>query len=248
MISAGLGVVRLRYVASTASTNADLLNDIAAANFPHEGEWLIADRQTAGRGRQGRAWADGAGNFMGSTAIRLLPTDPAPATLSLAAGLALFETVAPLVPPVAGARLKWPNDLLIGAAKVAGILLEGAGGWIVMGFGVNLASAPVLSDRATTSLSNFGPAPDRDLFAANLAQHLHQEVDRWRRFGLDPMLRRWAAAAHPVGTVLQVHPPGEAKVTGVFAGLNDDGSLRLRTRDGGVRTVTAGEVMLGPRE
>jgi BirA family biotin operon repressor/biotin-[acetyl-CoA-carboxylase] ligase len=247
MKSNGSGAVRPRNVASTASTNGDLLDDIAAGNPPFEGEWLIADRQTAGRGRRGRAWSDGAGNFMGSTTIRFLPTDPPPATLSLVAGLALFEAVAPLVPPLPGARLKWPNDLLIGGAKVAGILLERANEWIVMGFGVNLVSAPVLPDRATAALSSFGPAPDRDLFAANLAQHLAVELDRWRQYGLDPMLRRWTSAAHPVGTALQVHPPGEGQITGEFAGLTDDGSLRLRAQDGSVRTITAGDVTLGQR-
>lgn len=248
MRAIGPGAVRLHYVASTASTNSDLLRCIAEASPPHEGEWLIADRQTAGRGRQGRAWSDGAGNFMGSTAIRVLPTDPAPASLSLAAGLALFEAIAPLVPPLPGARLKWPNDLLVSEAKVAGILLERATDWIVMGFGVNLASAPALPERATTALSSFGPAPDRDLFAANLAQHLAQEIDRWRHYGLDPLLRRWTAAAHPVGTVLQVHPPGEESVAGAFAGLTDDGSLQLRVQDGTIRTITAGDVMLGLRD
>ena len=247
MKAIGPGAMRLRYVASTASTNGDLLRSIAEANPPFEGEWLIADRQTDGRGRQGRAWSDGAGNFMGSTAFRVLPTDPVPASLSLAAGLALFEAVAPLVPPLPGARLKWPNDLLVGKAKVAGILLERAGDWIVMGFGVNLASAPALPDRATTALASFGPTPDRDLFAANLAQHLAQEIDRWRQYGLDPLLRRWTAAAHPIGTVLQVHPPGEESVAGAFAGLTDDGSLLLRVQDGTVRAITAGDVMLGHR-
>ena len=245
MRSIGPGAVRLRYVDSTGSTNGDLLSDIAKAHHQLEGEWLIADRQTAGRGRQGRIWSDGAGNFMGSTAIRLLPTDPPPATLSLAAGLALFEAVSPLLPSLPAVRLKWPNDLLIGEAKVAGILLERARDWIVMGFGVNLASAPALADRATVAMSSFGPAPDRDLFAANLAQHVAQEIDRWRHYGLDPMLCRWTAAAHPVGTALQVHPPGEGRVEGTFAGLSEDGSLQLRARDGTLRTLTAGDVILG---
>ena len=241
-MSLAKGAARLRFVASTASTNADFLQSIAEGTPPMEGDWLIADRA-----RQGRSWCDGTGNFMGSTVIRLALGDPAPATLSLAAGLALMEAVSPLVSPLHVPRLKWPNDLLIGDAKVAGILLERAGDWIVMGFGVNLATAPRLPDRATTALSRFGPAPDRDTFASSLAYQVGAEINRWRTYRLDPVLRRWTASAHPVGTVLKVSPPGEPVIAGRFAGLAADGSLHLRLDDATVRTVTAGDVALAER-
>lgn len=239
---------RLRRIASTGSTNADLIGRIAGGDPPPDGEWLLADRQTTGRGRRGRVWFDGTGNFMGSTAIRLLPGDPPPASLSLVAGIALHETVAALLPPAAGAMLKWPNDLMVGAAKLAGILLEREADWIVVGIGVNLAAAPDLPDRPSTALSAFGPAPDRDMFAANLARQLDQEAQRWRSYGLEPLTRRWMAAAHPVGTPLAVHPPGESVLEGRFDGLAEDGSLLLRMIDGATRTVSAGDVMLARKD
>lgn len=231
-------------VPETGSTNADLAARIAARDALAEGDWLITDRQTAGRGRQGRAWFDGAGNFMGSTVVWPGQGDPPLGSLALVAALALLEAVSPLIPPPSSAVLKWPNDLLIGGAKLSGILLERAGDAVIVGIGVNLAQAPVIEGRATIALSEFGPAPDRDLFAASLARHFAAELERWRSFGLEPLLRRWQSAAHPIGTPLQVGEPGEEPFTGTFAGLASDGALQLRLADGTTRTIHAGEVRL----
>lgn len=231
-------------VPETGSTNADLAARIAARDALTEGDWLITDRQTAGRGRQGRAWFDGAGNFMGSTVVWPGQGDPPLGSLALVAALALLEAVSPLIPPPSSAVLKWPNDLLIGGAKLSGILLERAGDAVIVGIGVNLAQAPVIEGRATIALSEFGPAPDRDLFAASLARHFAAELERWRSFGLEPLLRRWQSAAHPIGTPLQVGEPGEEAFTGTFAGLASDGALQLRLADGTTRTIHAGEVRL----
>ena len=234
----------IRTVPETGSTNADLAARIAAHERVAEGEWLIADRQNAGRGRQGRAWFDGAGNFMGSTVVWPGQGDPPLGTLALVTGLALLEAVAPLIPPPNQAQLKWPNDLLIGAAKLSGILLERAGEAVIVGIGVNLAQAPAVEGRETIALSAFGPAPDRDLFAASLARHFDAELERWRSYGLEPLIRRWQAAAHPLGTPLAVGEPGETPLQGTFAGLASDGALQLRLADGTTRTIHAGEVRL----
>ncbi|MEQ1497181.1 MAG: biotin--[acetyl-CoA-carboxylase] ligase [Novosphingobium sp.] len=236
----------IQYIATTGSTNADLSARLGAAESMPEGYWLVADRQNAGRGRQGRVWSDGAGNFMGSTVVHPQPSDPLPATLALVAGLAAYEATAPLIPAPARAQLKWPNDLLIGSAKLCGILLEAAGSAVIVGIGVNLAQAPQVAGRETIALAAFGPPPDRDLFAASLAAHLDRELGRWRQFGLEPLLCRWLAAAHPVGTPLQVGEPGEAPLSGLFAGLAADGALQLGLADGTTRTIHAGEVRLAP--
>jgi biotin-(acetyl-CoA carboxylase) ligase len=79
------------------------------------------------------------------------------------------------------ALLKWPNDVLIGPGKVAGILLEAVAGCVIVGVGVNLASAPQLADRATVALSDFGPAPDRDGFALALSSRFAEELNHWRQ-------------------------------------------------------------------
>lgn len=230
----------------TGSTNADLAARVAAGEALREGHWLVADRQTAGRGRQGRAWFDGAGNFMGSTWVERRAGDPPAGTLALAAGLAVHEALAPLIPPPHRGVLKWPNDLLVGAAKLCGILLEGSGQGIIVGIGVNLAQAPVVEGRETLALTVFGPAPDRDLFAQSLARSFAQELDRWRTFGLEPLVRRWLAVGHPPGTPLLVGEPGEPPLSGTFAGLAVDGALQLRLADGTTRAIHAGEVRLAP--
>lgn len=234
----------IRFVAETGSTNADLLAALRAGERVAEGDWLVADRQSAGRGRQGRAWFDGAGNFMGSTAVRIGPHDPPAPTLALLAGLALYETVAPRVADLSALALKWPNDLLLGRAKLAGILLEGEGDGVVVGVGVNLSAAPQVDGRETAALSALGPAPDRDAFAASLADTFARELERWRTVGIEPMLRRWQAAALPPGTTLSVHEPCGTIAAGTFAGLDETGSLLLRLEDGATRTIHAGDVML----
>lgn len=229
-------------VPETGSTNADLLAALRAGERVRDGDWLIADRQTAGRGRQGREWFDGAGNFMGSTIVRVTPGDPPPASFALAVGLALYETAVPLLPDPAALRLKWPNDVTYAGAKLAGVLLEREGDALVVGIGVNLAAAPRIEGRETIALAELGPAPDRDYFAASLAAVFKAELERWRSYGLDPLVRRWQAAAHPPGTPLTVAPPGEEPLTGVFDGLTQDGALRLRLADGTARVMHAGDV------
>lgn len=234
----------IRTVAETGSTNTDLAERLRAGERVPEGEWLVADRQVAGRGRQGRAWSDGAGNFMGSTVVHRAEGDPPAPSLALLAGLALHEVATPLVPDPTRLTLKWPNDLLHDRAKLAGILLEGVGAAVIVGIGVNLASAPDLPDRETAAFTQFGPAPDRDHFAQALAASFDRELERWRTFGLEPLLRRWQAAGTPVGTALSVHDAGTERVEGAFAGLAPDGSLLLRLADGATRSVHAGDVTL----
>lgn len=243
------GAVRaIETVAETGSTNADLIARIAAGDPPAEGGWLMADRQSAGRGRQGRTWFDGLGNFMGSTAVRVHAGDPPAHTLALVAGLAVHEAVSRRLPPPLRAALKWPNDLMIGSAKVAGILLERSADSVVVGVGVNLARSPQIEGRQTTALANHGPAPDRDTFAADLAACFAEDLGRWRSYGLGPIIARWQAAAHPPGTSLHVGEPGEAPLIGDFAGLDADGALLLRLGNGTTRTITAGEVRLAPSD
>ncbi len=234
----------IRIVAETGSTNTDLAERLRGGERVPEGEWLVADRQSAGRGRQGRGWSDGAGNFMGSTVVHRAEGDPPAPSLALLAGLALHEVATPLVPDPTRLSLKWPNDLLYDRAKLAGILLEGAADAVIVGIGVNLARAPDLPERETAAFSLFGPAPDRDAFTHALAASFDRELERWRTFGLEPLLRRWQAAGTPVGTPLAVHDAGSERIEGTFAGLAPDGSLLLLLADGATRAVHAGDVSL----
>ena len=240
----------LEIAAETGSTNADLLARLKSGEPLAEGHWLVADRQTAGRGRAGRAWSDGLGNFMGSTVVRLRSADPPAQTLALVAGLALHRAVSGVlqtarVPLGNGSDalfLKWPNDLLFGGAKLAGILLERQGDAVVVGIGVNIAQAPEVPDRRTTSLDAEGAGIDRDAFAATLTQEWSQALTRWH-LGEWPVLRQdWLLRAHPVGTLVSVKDRAQGELTGAFAGIDESGVAQLRLADGMVHPVHAGDI------
>nr|WP_221235224.1 biotin--[acetyl-CoA-carboxylase] ligase [Sphingopyxis panaciterrulae] len=224
----------------TGSTNADLLARLARGEHVGEGHWLIADRQTAGRGRLGRPWGDGQGNFMGSTVVQLAAGDPSPATLALVVGVALAKVVKAFAPSVP-LQLKWPNDLLVDGAKCSGILLERSGDAVVIGIGVNLVSAPDLPDRPTFTFASRGVAIDRDRFAKALAVALVEALRTWRREGVTRIVDAWLPLGHPVGTPLHVSEQG---VDGTFDGLAPDGALRLRREGGEVMLIHAGDIEL----
>ncbi|MFZ1741722.1 MAG: biotin--[acetyl-CoA-carboxylase] ligase [Pontixanthobacter sp.] len=234
----------IEFIQETGSTNSDLLARLGEGQYIPEGQWLVTDRQKSGRGRQGRDWFDGTGNFMGSTVVHRAASDPPTPTLALLTGLALYETCLLILPNPASLSLKWPNDLLFGRAKLAGILLEAQGTSVVVGIGVNLVAAPELKDREAIALAQLGPATKRNDFAIRLAAQFAIELDRWRSYGLDTVLRRWTGAAHPVGTALSVHDANMIKLTGTFAGLAHDGSLLLRLADGTTRAIYAGDILL----
>lgn len=231
----------IRTIAQTGSTNADVA--ALARTGLAEGVWLRAERQSAGRGRLNRDWTSPAGNFHGSTLVRLRPSDPAPATLALVAAVATNEAVAAYLPGRA-VRLKWPNDLMLDGAKLAGILLERAEDAVVVGIGVNLAHHPDLPDRATTSLAAHAVITPPEAFAETLAEAFARWLGRWRGEGLGVVRAAWIASAHPVGTALRVNLPHGTATDGLFAGLDGDGALMLRLADGAVQLVHAGDVFL----
>lgn len=191
----------------------------------------------------GRAWISPPGNFYGSTLVRLRRDDPPAPSLALVAAVALEECVGRYVAP-ALLRLKWPNDLLLGGAKVAGILLERAEDAVVIGIGVNLAHHPALPDRATTSLADHGAAVTPIDFAERLTAMVAAWLSLWRRDGLAPVIARWSARAHATGTPVTAHLPDGASVTGRFERLAEDGALVLGLADGSSRVIHAGDVFL----
>lgn len=228
----------IRIVSETGSTNADL---IALGRDAREGDWLVARRQSAGKGRAGRHWEDGAGNFMGSTVVALRPGDPPAHTLALVTGVALAETVA-RIPGAPPAMLKWPNDLLVAGAKLAGILLERAGDIVVIGIGVNLSRTPDVPGRATTCLADHGSAIALEEFADLISDQFAETLTGWRQGGWDDLRARWHARAHPLDTPLSVNAADGKPIVGTFAGLGADGAALLRLADGTVRPIHAGDV------
>jgi BirA family transcriptional regulator, biotin operon repressor / biotin---[acetyl-CoA-carboxylase] ligase len=234
----------IRVVAEIASTNSALLARLAQGEAPAEGHWLVADRQTAGRGRAGRVWTGGLGNFMGSTVVALRDSEALPQTLALVAGVSVHRALMAVVPELSGLALKWPNDLLVGDAKLGGILLERQRDAVIVGIGVNLAEAPDVPGRKTVSLTALGHAVSRDAFASVLAACWAEDLMAWHT-GAWPMLREdWLERALPKGTLLGVNLSEEGHVIGGFAGLEPDGAVLLRLADGTVRAIHAGDVEL----
>jgi BirA family biotin operon repressor/biotin-[acetyl-CoA-carboxylase] ligase len=224
-------VAAIRTVQDTISTNDDVA--ALARDGAPEGLWLRAERQTGGKGRQGRAWQSPPGNLHASTLVRVDPKHPPPPTLALVAAVALHEAVSR---HTGRAQIKWPNDIIINRAKLAGILLERQGDAVVIGFGVNLAHHPEDLDRPAASL---GARVTPEVLLRRLAACFDAWLERWRTEGLVPVRAAWLAAAHPVGT-----PLVSGGTEGTFDGLDETGALRLRLADGAIRVVHAGDVFL----
>ena len=203
---------------------------------------LLARRQVAGHGRMGRPWLSVAGNLYLSVLLRPGATR-FPGHWSLLSALALADAVRPHLPDPALLRLKWPNDVLLGRGKLAGILLESAAApcpWLVIGFGVNLAGAPAGLDREVACLAAFGPPPQPLAFARTVLTALTTWRARYAAAGFAPIAAGWLAAAHRPGDPVTARL-GSQHVHGTFRGLGPDGSLLLNG-PAGPRTIMAGEL------
>lgn len=207
--------------------------------------WAL--EQTAGRGRRGRLWASPPGNLYLSLLLR--PDCPAKtaAQLSFVAAVALAQSLAAFLPDRAAVSCKWPNDILLGGRKVAGILLEsetGEGGglaFLVIGVGVNLLSSPRDAEFPATSLAEAGappPAPARVLerFLADFDDWQR----RWREEGFAPVREAWLARASFLGQPIQVRLDTTG-FCGRFLDIDAQGALVLDT-GGERRRVAAGAV------
>jgi BirA family biotin operon repressor/biotin-[acetyl-CoA-carboxylase] ligase len=220
---------RLEVHETLASTNDEAKRRAAAGAA--EGALILARRQTAGRGRSGRTWTSPEGNLYVSLLLRPARPPGEAAQLSFVAALALAEAVAV---PVA---LKWPNDVLARGRKLAGILLEGSDGWLVIGCGLNIASAP----EGATCLRAEGStaSPDQALEAFGAAFLAWRA--RWLADGFAPIRTAWLARAAGLGAPA-VARLGHETLHGTFADLDSDGALVLDMGGAGRRRIAAGEV------
>lgn len=173
--------------------------------------------------------------------MTLGPSDPPAPTLSMAAGVALIRAIEAAA-PATGLMLKWPNDLMMGRAKLAGILLERNGNRLVAGFGINLARAPDVTGRETASLASVALITPQG-FAPLLAGAFSRALDLWRS-DQPRLMSNWFESAHPIGTPLRVHAGPSEMAEGAFAGIDLDGALRLRLADGTTRVIHAADVSL----
>ena len=202
--------------------------------------WIMAERQSAGRGRRGRAWHSPEGNLAATLLLR--PDAPQAVTgqLSFAAALAAADMAAHFASDAAIA-VKWPNDVLADGKKLAGILLEGAGGWLAIGIGVNLASHPQGTEFPATSLAQLGiAAPSQQEALSVLAARFAHWYGLWMQGGFESLRMQWLARAFGVGAPIRARLAQETR-TGVFEGIDASGALLLN-EGGQVRAIAAGEV------
>jgi BirA family biotin operon repressor/biotin-[acetyl-CoA-carboxylase] ligase len=212
--------------------------------------WLMARRQTAGRGRRGRSWTSIEGNLF---ATYLGSTHHPPARIALlgfAAGLAIAEAADALM-EAGRSMLKWPNDLILEGAKAAGIMLDSgaavAGGgpgktWFALAFGVNIIGAPGDLEQPTQYLSAFlrGLAPAPEALLADIRGRLENWARSLESEGFAALRAAWLARAYGLGRTVRVEVGGK-KTEGVVAGLSEKGELELETADGPVR-ISAGDI------
>jgi BirA family biotin operon repressor/biotin-[acetyl-CoA-carboxylase] ligase len=209
--------------------------------------WISAGRQTAGRGRRGRAWESPVGNL--AATLLIAPGKPASecAQLSFVTAIAAADAVSDFAPE-ADIKVKWPNDVLAGGRKLAGILLESSSGeggrpaWLAIGIGINLAHFPPDTEFPATSIAALGvPAPDRQTALTQLAAHFAKWYDVWAAQGFAPIHDAWLARAAGLGGRIRARLSHE-ETSGVFEGIDQTGALILREAQGRTRLISAGEV------
>jgi len=209
--------------------------------------WISAARQTAGRGRRGRSWETPSGNLAATLMLRPGKSATECAQLSFVAAIAACDTLADFAGKTE-MRVKWPNDVLAGGRKIAGILLESAsqGGeapsWLAIGIGTNLTAHPEGTEFPATSLASLGASPPTAADALlHLAAHFAKWYDVWRGEGFAAIRDAWLARAAGLGGRIRARLAHE-EANGVFEGLDENGALLLREGAGRVRVIPAGEV------
>ncbi len=238
--------VAVEVVGEIGSTNADLMARLHALNGP---TLLVAEKQTAGRGRAGRSWHMEPGKSLAfSLAWKFaLPVARLPG-LSLVAGVALAECLAERG---VDARLKWPNDVLKDGAKLAGILIETAadkanpqrGAWAVIGIGVNLGFSSELSAHVGAPVAACGLSDHPDRILAAILSCLARSLVQFEAAGMQAFVERWNSLHAYAGQPVAILDHGKAVHQGRAAGIDEAGRFLLDT-DGGRVAVMSGDVSL----
>ncbi len=212
-------------------------------------EWILARHQTAARGRRGRGWVSPEGNFAATLVLRLQGAPQQAALRSFVAALALFDACAAVTGRAESFSLKWPNDVLLNGAKLAGILLESAGQTgdtmlLFIGIGVNLAEAPpatALEARALRPVSLAGETGVRitpEDFLTEVAAAFARYETQFTALGFAPIREAWLARAARLGQEVTART-GTSETRGTFETVDAGGQLVLMTPAGRVRIPAA---------
>jgi BirA family biotin operon repressor/biotin-[acetyl-CoA-carboxylase] ligase len=243
---------RLVKLETTDSTNAEAMRR-ADAGEPGP-LWIWSARQSSGRGRQGREWHSQAGNLFASLLVDVACSMRTAPQLALVAGVVAYDTIDKLMGEANHPELllKWPNDVMLEEAKVAGMLLESAERrvsnhtMVIIGTGINIAHHPEGLTVPTTSLAAHGASVTTGQALEALAELTDYWLGRWDNGAMFGLIRRaWLERAGPTGRPLRVRIKDEPETEGLFAGLDSEGGLRLLMSDGAERRVATGDVFFG---
>lgn len=209
--------------------------------------WITAKRQSDGKGRRGREWVSDTGNLFCTGLFPYSGTPASAARLSFAAALAVHDTVSSFRPD-GETKIKWPNDVLLGGAKISGILLESGTTdgqlWVAVGIGVNIVSAPDDTKYAATYLNADIPQ-ERHLYVSDTKKKLFKRFEFWleiyTRDGFEPLRVAWLERAQGMGDPVTAKLPNKT-IEGIAIGMDKDGALELKTRSGETIKIHAGDV------
>lgn len=237
---------RVNSFLSVTSTNAIAMESAKKTDVTNQ--WFVAHEQTAGRGRRGRVWQSQKGNLAASLIVVLPKNTPTPELLGFVAGIALAKTVNQML----GERgkevaVKWPNDLLLSGAKLAGILLESeklASGErvVIVGMGLNVKHAPNGLAYPTACLSDIAPIfTPNDVFS-RLSENWVECFDQWDYdAGRKDILAQWRDLAAGIGHPIKIVQSKDT-IEGIFETIDEHGRLIVKTSSGAYEVVTTGDV------
>ena len=238
----GYGLRAFDHLDSTNTQCHRIVDQGTAGNI-----WVMADRQSAGRGWRGREWVSRPGNLFASL-LYAIDCDPGTASqLSFVAALAVRDVVADILQTADGVHCKWPNDILVAGRKISGILLETAGpggempSHVIIGIGINLRHFPEDVQYPATSLrEQTGRDYSNDFVMERLARSMDYWILRWKDHGFPLIRKAWKDNARGLGQEIIVRLSGE-ELRGRFVDLDERGALILAVGDER-RHITAGDV------
>ncbi|NSY37199.1 biotin--[acetyl-CoA-carboxylase] ligase [Leisingera sp. ANG59] len=240
---AGYGKRVLAEVDSTLNEAARIAGELAGP------EWILALRQTQGRGRRGRDWKDPKGNFAATLVMRPEGAADQAALRSFVAALAVYDACVAVTGRSEGLTLKWPNDVLLKGGKLAGILLESAGNGqggnhLFVGIGVNLVETPMkewLEPGAVwpvSLLSETGVQVTPEEFLEAVAEAFARYEQQFATYGFEPIRTEWLARAAKLGEVITAKT-ASSETEGTFETVDASGNLVLNTAKGRVSIPAA---------
>lgn len=217
-----------------------------------EADFIQARLQTAGRGRRSRTWVSTSGNFQTTYFIKLGSTHPPITTLSFVCALAVLDMMKHYVRSHSMLSLKWPNDILWCGRKLGGLLLETFAtqetkpDWILLGVGINLVTFPSDAVYPTTSvLECTGELFKAEEMAIALRSCLKERLNLWHKGDYHTQMEEWMSRAHNFRKRISIMKEQGGKIhteTGIFEGIDLEGSLLLRRDDGQLEKLTSGDV------